>query len=212
MLAFPHPGSVRTEFMMSVVNQNEVKDNPVARVLAYGTGPVMSKARNAITRMFLDGDQEWLWMVDTDIEFSIRTLPALLAAADPEDTPVVSGVYYSREKGEEHPIAYGAGHDDQGRFRFGALTPELVKGDGVLQVAAVGAGCLLMHRNAFKRINGAKPGDEGFWWAEMIIDQELFGEDMSFCLRCAMAEVPVLLHCGVRVGHVKTDTIGDVSP
>ena len=36
------------------------------------------------------------------------------------------------------------------------------------------------------------------------IGTALVGEDLTFCLRCAAAGVPVHVHTGVRAGHMKT--------
>jgi hypothetical protein len=213
LLAFPHPGTVRTEFMMSVFDQGTSEDSLVASVLAFPTGPVLSKARNQIARQFLATDHEWLWMIDTDIIFTRKTLPALLDIADPDETPVVSALFNGRPEGEDMPIAYGAGKDSEGRFKFGFLRPEQIGDKGaVIQVAAVGTGCILIHRNAFERISKHNPGDDGLWFCEMVVDGDEFGEDMSFCMRLALAEVPLLLHTGVRVGHVKSQMLGVVSP
>jgi hypothetical protein len=46
----------------------------------------------------------------------------------------------------------------------------------------------------------------------MIVDGRQQGEDLSFCLRCAMAEIPVYVHTGVQVGHMKAVQLGQVSP
>ena len=35
----------------------------------------------------------------------------------------------------------------------------------------------------------------------------LMGEDMTFCLRCAAADIPVHVHTGVKAGHMKTQML-----
>lgn len=212
MLAFPTDGWPRIEFMMSVVAVARDPQSPVDAVHARTSGPVLTKARNEITVHFLESPFEWLWMVDTDITFSLATLPAMLRCADPGERPVISALYRSPLEADRvpYPVLYSAGHDEQGRFRFGVIKdpPE----NRLVHVGAAGAGCLLLHRSVFERISKAKPEDDLLWWAEISVDGEVFGEDMSFCLRAAMAQIPVLAHTGIQVAHVKTSALGEVNP
>ena len=39
----------------------------------------------------------------------------------------------------------------------------------------------------------------------------LLGEDLTFCLRCAAAGIPVHVHTGVQFGHVKPVMLGKVT-
>lgn len=39
----------------------------------------------------------------------------------------------------------------------------------------------------------------------------LMGEDLTFCLRCAAAGIPVHVHTGVQVGHMKSVMLGNVT-
>jgi hypothetical protein len=43
------------------------------------------------------------------------------------------------------------------------------------------------------------------WFRETPVGpMALMGEDMTFCLRCAAAGIPVHVHTGVKAGHMKT--------
>jgi GT2 family glycosyltransferase len=214
MLGFPHGGSVRTDFMLSVVAEAQDPSSPVDYVYAHGSGPGLSKARNAIAARFLETDYDYLWMVDTDIVFSPATLPALLQCADPVDRPLVSAVYHSQWGDLPlFPVLFRAARNSgTGRFGFVPLTDGELPDKNLAAVAAAGCGCLLAHRSVFERISKAKPEEAALWFAEMIIDGDVFGEDLSFCVRAALAEVPVLTHSGIQVGHVKPQMLGTVTP
>ena len=66
------------------------------------SGANVSKARNEIARRFLDeSEDEWLLMVDTDLLFATDFILGLLEAADPEERPVISGLYFAQEAAPE---------------------------------------------------------------------------------------------------------------
>jgi hypothetical protein len=81
----------------------------------------------------------------------------------------------------------------------------------MFQVAATGTGCLLVHRSVFERIRDfVRPGADrpGFnaafpWFQETAHDDRPVGEDITFCWRAGLAEIPVFVNTGVHIGHVK---------
>lgn len=210
MMAFPHPGTVRTEFMLRTMTAVQEDASRIAEVAELSTGPGIGVARNKIAERFLTSTFDWLWMVDTDMVFSEATLPRLLEAADPELRPVIGAMCCVISDSQVKTTIYEASRDDEGDFAFRHLTewPD----NTVLRVDATGAGCLLVHRSVFKRISEANPEADHVWFAEMVIGPHQIGEDLSFCMRCAMAEIPVFVHTGVEVGHMKTLQLGNVRP
>lgn len=209
-LAFPHPGNVATPFMIRTISALYCTDSRLGEVADLQTGPGIGLARNKMVRSFLDSPCEWLWMCDTDMLFSNETLPALLSHADPEERPVVGAFCCVVNNDVIKPSLYMAAEDADGKFGFAYL--EKWPHDELIRVDATGAGCLLMHKSVFKRISEANPDDDGLWFAEMIIGGNQIGEDMSFCIRCRAAGIPVYVHTGIEVGHVKLVQLGKVSP
>jgi len=214
MLAFPHAGEVKTEFMLSVFDACTAPDSRVGELRDFRTGPALAQARNQISRIFLDSPYEWLWMLDSDMIISAATLPALLAAASPEVMPVLGAMCFIQAgpvQGQEIPNLYEAVRDPRdGRFTFKSL--ERFPMGPPFRVAATGGACLLVHRSVFKRIEEADPSYRGLWFAELTAEGYAFGEDFSFCMRCSQAGVPVHVHTGVQVAHTKSAVIGCVSP
>ena len=179
--------------------------------LAAPSGPNISEARNLLVRRFLDECRApWLWMLDTDMVFAPDALDRLVAGADPERRPVVGALCYSQDEhgGEPHPVMYElVEQDGQHGFARYRLWPE----DICFPVGATGAACLVMHRNALQKVE-ARSGDRAApWFRESVIGAALVGEDLTFCLRCAVAKIPVHVHTGVSVGHVKPVTLGKVT-
>jgi GT2 family glycosyltransferase len=194
----------RNEFTASLLGICMEGSTRVRTVIALESGPNISGPRNMIVRDFLeDGLAPWLLMLDTDMWFPADTADRLIAAADPVARPVVGALAFSRNaEGAPFSTMYELTEKD-GRpafTRYGTW-PE----DTCVRVSATGAACLLMHRDALETV--AKDGGDvaAPWFRETSVGpMALMGEDLTFCLRCAAAGIPVHVHTGVRVGHMKT--------
>ncbi|WP_435585814.1 hypothetical protein [Micromonospora aurantiaca (nom. illeg.)] len=174
----------------------------------------VAPGRNDIAAQFLDGtDGEWLWMVDTDMGFAPDTVDQLVKAADAELRPVLGGLCFALKRQERGDL-YAE------RFRMAPTVYEYLDlGDEVgfrpildyprgqvVQVAATGAACLLMHRSALAKVRG-RYGDA---WFDPIVHPtgakgrpRTFSEDLSFCVRLASVDLPIHVDTGVRTSHHK---------
>jgi hypothetical protein len=158
------------------------------------SGPVLDQTRNKITRKFLKGDADWLLMIDSDMSFEPDLLDQLLEIADPDERPIVGPLCYSVNHDGVFPVAYLRNGEQYGQV---SNPPE----NELIQVSAVGAACLLIHRSALEAIEGVDmPGE---WWDRLFLGEKPLGEDMAFMLRAEMAGVPVHIHTGIPIGHVK---------
>ena len=207
MIANISPGLVRTEFcasLLAVVMQGKTN---IDSVLLAQSGPNLSTARNQVTRQFLDEQTApWLFLADSDMWFEADTVDRLIAAADPVERPVVGALCYSQNNdnggGEPYATMYELTQGPEGELAFVryAKWPE----DTLVQVAATGAAALLVHRGVLERVEKAAGDRAAPWFRESVTGTALMGEDLTFCLRCAATGIPVHVHTGVRVGHMKT--------
>ena len=118
MLGFIHGGTVRTEFMSSVL---AVLAGPhtsplIGGVVDASAGPLIAMARNMLVKRFLKSDLGWLWFVDTDIQFAPGTLEKLMDAADPQGAPVVSALYWVTMGGDQVPPPTPLGPTEAGTW------------------------------------------------------------------------------------------------
>jgi GT2 family glycosyltransferase len=197
-IGYVHPGAVRAEFMQSVLGVVRDGATDVEDVLGVRSGANISRARNLLVDGFLGSCRaEWLWMVDSDMVFTADALDALIGSADPVERPIISGLYFrpSDVAGDAPvPVLFGSA--------------ELPENDCVT-VDATGAGCLLVHRDAFEAI--AKRYDPPApWFFETIENEKYYGEDVNFCRRAKSTGLSVYVNTGVQVGHVKYATVGKV--
>lgn len=204
VVGYVHPGTVRAEFCASLLATAMEGRTPLDSVLTLESGPNISTARNKLVRDFLDRQRApWLLMVDTDMVFGADVLDRLVADADPVDRPVLGALCFSLDAGMLVPTMYELTEAEGGRAAF--VRYERWPEDACVRVTATGAACLLLHRSALERVEKAVGDVAAPWFRETAAGpMALMGEDMTFCLRCAAADVPVYVHTGVRVGHMKT--------
>ena len=206
VIGYVHGGTVRAEFAASLLAVAMEGKTHVDSVIAVGSGPNISTARNMVARSFLeDQAAPWLFMADTDMWFPADMIDRLAAAADPELRPVVGALCFSQNTddggGEPYSTMYELAERD-GEICF--VRYKKWPDDAVVQVAATGAACLLVHRDALLAAE-KRAGDRAApWFRESVAGASLIGEDLTFCLRLAAAGIPVHVHTGVRAGHMKT--------
>ena len=204
--AYCHGGLVRAEFAASVLDLVVKGTAEVETVLAYQSGPNISTARNQLVNSFLtEYTAPWLLMLDTDMWFPPDTAARLIEAADPVERPVVGALCFSQNiEGAPYSTMYELTEPEPGRLAFARRRdwPE----DECVKVSATGAACLLMHRDALELVQKTSGDIAAPWFRETPVGAPLalMGEDMTFCLRCQAAGIPVHVHTGIRAGHMKT--------
>jgi hypothetical protein len=206
VIGYVHSGTVRAEFCASLLAVCMEGKTPVTSVLAAGSGPNISTAWNMVCRQFLEQDQAaWLFMCDTDMWFPADTVDRLIAAADPVRRPVTGALCYSQNTddpaGEPYATMYELTERD-GDLCFVRYKqwPE----DTVVRVTGTGAAALLIHRSVLETVEKHAGDLAAPWFRESQTRTALMGEDLTFCLRCGAAGIPVHVHTGVKVGHIKT--------
>jgi hypothetical protein len=208
-VGYVHGGTVRAEFLASMLAV--ARKSGGARVdvfLDAPSGPNISEARNLTVRRFLeDYRAPWLLMVDTDMVFTPSDVDRLVQAADPLRRPVLGALCYSQDgtTGEKRPTMYELVQEDGGQVGF--CRYKIWPQDACMPVSATGAAFLLIHRDALTAIEKASGDRAAPWFRESVIGSALVGEDMTFCLRAGAAGIPVHVHTGVTVGHVKTTVL-----
>jgi GT2 family glycosyltransferase len=207
LLGYVTGGWNRDEFMDSII-VSILSDDAVGGYIKVNPGPLLVLGRNLLTSQFLGRDQEWLMMVDTDIVFKKDAVSRLLASADPVERPIMSGLYHIFEKGKKVPAVYANEGSEPSELE---LVPyDSPDEDIVAQAFAVGAGFLLVHRSVFEKIRDMSEG-QASWFREIVVNGRDFGEDISFCLRANVAGFPIHVNTGVRVGHIKSAMLGEVT-
>jgi len=173
-------------------------------------------ARNGAVQHFLaDGGADWLFWVDSDMGFAADTVDQLLAAADPQLRPIVSGLTFANRDAEEDgmggrftlaaPVIMDWKHiDGEVGFdiRWNYAQNAIVRCDGV------GSACVLVHRSVFERI-AAEFGPNWYTRTRNPSTGQMISEDLSFCVRANALEIPIHVHTGVKTTHAKPVWLGE---
>lgn len=176
--------------------------------MRFGTDGLVA-ARNQVAAQLLASDCDYLLWVDTDMGFAHDSLDRLMQVADPETRPVIGGLCFAARQyatdgmsgywTRPQPTLYDWRDNSDGGSGF-VISP-MYPVNALMRVAATGSAFILIHRSVFEKI----AEQMGPTWYERTPapNGELLGEDISFCVRAAMVEVPVHVHTGVRTSHYK---------
>lgn len=212
VVGYIHPGTVRAEFMKSMLELQSRSKTPIEAFMALQSGPNIVRARNKLVRQFMeDQSAPWLLMIDTDMVFAPDSLDRLIYSANRKTRPIVGGLCYSQGGGDDMLEQYTTMYELMEREGG----PKFVRyvewqENAMKRVSATGTGFLMVHRDAFDRILRHKPDPVCPWFKETVLGDSLVGEDMTFCLRAGAAGVPIYVHTGVQVGHMKSTMLGKV--
>lgn len=213
-VGYMHNGATAGAFTDSMVRMllwDRDHDDRIADIAIVCSGPRLAHSRNnMVAAMLEEADRfEWAFFVDADMAFSPDALDALLATADPEERPIVSGLAFSVGiygetepcifRYRDHPDGKGPALCQPGNLPFNEL----------IWVDAAGAACLLVHRQVLEDIL-AKYGDRHYIWFEEELDHRgnEVGEDVTFCLRARDCGFPLHAHTGIPFGHLKLHPFG----
>jgi hypothetical protein len=185
---------------------------PKGDTIAVQSSPRPGEARNRVIDMFatLEQEPEWLLMFDDDMVFEPDILERMLAVADPEHVPILGGLCFAGGRVHDpFPTIYASVQKD------GYASIEQVSEyprDALVKVGATGGACLLIHRGVLAAMKAAYGKTQsGFpnphvWFQDGVVgpEGEAWGEDTAFCVKAGALGIPVHVHTGIKVGHIKS--------
>jgi len=167
-----------------------------------GSGQIAT-GRNNVTAVFLDGTEaQWLWFVDSDMGWTVADAQALFDSADPVTAPIVGGLCFGLRR-----TAPGRANSEHS-----AMFPTLLRKQGsgfvpwwdyprdqMVEVDATGAAFLLIHRDVIEKMR--VDGDS--WFTPVASGDQMFSEDISFCIRAANHGYRVRVNTAAKTVHHK---------
>lgn len=143
---------------------------------------------------------DWLLWVDSDIVLSMNAFDLLWETADEATRPVVSGVYFISREAEQplmrpYPCVFMEREDGAG-ITFVHPLPQ----NQVIQVDSSGMGFVLMHKSVGEKLSKEFPDE--FLFAESD-GKRFVGEDISFYKKLKKINIPLHVHTGALVRHMK---------
>jgi GT2 family glycosyltransferase len=196
VLGVIHDASMDSPFVWSLFDLIRKRENQIIGAISVGGGAGrLDNARNEVAKRFLKVQSEWLLTLDTDMVFSVENFDALLASADPDFAPIVSGIYFVDERPPRAAAANTVGDSIKSISDW--------EEDKLIPVEWCGAGFMLIHRSVFEKL-----GDEPYRQDIVAPSGALVGEDYSFCERARQAGFTIQVNPSVFVGHVKPRILG----
>lgn len=213
-LGYLSPGSVATKFHESVVNLVQ-RDARVTQRVCLISGPRIATARNQIVRDFLKGDNEYLFMVDSDMTFPSDVCEQFLEVVNPRIRPVIGGLCFGGGRvNVPFPTLYTLVDPTTNNGKITKVITQYPK-NALCKVDATGAAALFIHRDALLTMEkefGQMP--DGYdnphpWFAESVHLGHEYGEDWTFCMRLKKMSIPLYVHTGIKFGHIKTQNFDE---
>jgi hypothetical protein len=167
----------------------------------------LAKARNRLVVEFLDNHPEcdWLWFCDTDMVFPPDTLHRMIARAHECDVKILGALCVIVTSEGAVPTLFVPDDD--------AITHVMLdyEDNQVVELAATGTGCLLVHRDVLEDMRMKSAGSIHSWFGYDQYTTDAgeweLGEDVSFCLRAREAGWKVYVDTTMHVGHHKSSKV-----
>lgn len=202
-------GCLRDTFRVDRHGARRIQDREIEVV-----GSQIDAERNDIVEGFLAHPDQpaWLLMIDADMVWVPDDVTRLLDAADEKTAPVMAGLCFAesrQNRGELWPTMMVFVPGEHGEAVGLKRIKEWPRGE-ICKVDATGAAFLLVHRSIFERLREVMgESHPAPWFAVTYSAAERFGEDVTFFMRLHMLEVPVFVHTGVSIGHVKLRVLNE---
>jgi hypothetical protein len=142
--------------------------------------------------------------------FEPDLLNRLLSSANERIRPIVGGLCFGGGRvGVPFPTLYTLTSPKDNNGKLTKVVSDYPK-DALCKVDATGAACLLIHRSILLDMGKQySTMPDGFdnphpWFAESVHQGHEYGEDWTFCMRLKQMKVPLYVHTGVKLGHIKT--------
>ena len=181
-------------------------DKKLDHMIQVGNRGLTTRSRNVLVKTFLETTKaEWLLIIDADERLSIDTWNKLIETAHHKDRPIVSGLVFAAfwDEGEAlRPVPTIYRMNETNGLQPIDNYPE----NKVIEVDAVGTGCLLIHRDVFLEMQKQSTPNQGkdwAWFVEGAIDGTYFGEDLLFSKRLKSMGYKIHAHTGAILPHHK---------
>lgn len=163
--------------------------------------------------------QEWLFLVDDDIQMPADTLDKLLEHAHPVSRPIVGApykhpfetpgivpsVFFWDFDSKPHP-ATGEKYKTYIPLQADTFS-RLVSGSptSLVRCDSTGLGCVLIHRSVFSRMYESNRWHKALPWFNTDIAENdvLMGEDHTFFRRAASLGFPLYIRGDISLKHIK---------
>ena len=199
-------GTIDALLAMDLIHIAREKDGHFDHMVQVGNVGLTTRSRNVVVNTFLETtNANWLLMIDSDERLSLDTWHKLIDSAHDKDRPIVSGLVFAAFfDGEDalRPVPTIYLMDSERGLQPIDGYPE----NQLIEVDAVGTGCILIHRSVLLEMQKQATPNQGknwAWFVEGAIDGTYFGEDLLFSKRLKSMGYKIFAHTGAILPHHK---------
>ena len=205
-------GTIDAMLAIDLIHIAREKNGHFDHLVQVGNIGLTTRSRNVVVKTFLEEtDADWLLLIDSDERLSIDAWHKLIDAAHDKDRPIVSGLvfaaFFDNEDGlRPVPTIYRMDPEK------GLEAIDAYPIDELIEVDAVGTGCLLIHRSVLLDMQKQATPNQGkdwAWFVEGAIDGTYFGEDLLFSKRLKSMGYKIFAHTGAILPHHKQFWLDD---
>lgn len=207
MVCWCDNGTVDGKFMEGVVYTLLTAGLPITSAQRVQGNQIGRQRQTAFDTWHKKTNFDWLLWVDSDIVLTNEALQMVWKAADKDKRPVISGTYFISKQMESsimqpYPAVFMA-HDDN-KYLMSYVHP--LPFNQLMKVDYAGFGFLLMHRSVADKMREFH-GDISFFIESMDeannSKDTFIGEDIQFFMKMREAGIPLHVHTGATVKHMK---------
>jgi hypothetical protein len=199
-------GTINALLAIDLIHIAKERNGHFDHMVQVGNIGLTTRSRNVVVKTFLEKtDAEWLLMIDSDERLSLETWHKLLDSAHDKDRPIVSGLVFAAffdGADELRPVPTIYKMD----MEKGLQPIDAYPVNQLIEVDAVGTGCILIHRKVLLDMQAnatAHQGKDWAWFVEGAIDGTYFGEDLLFSKRLKSMGYSIFAHTGAILPHHK---------
>lgn len=186
-------------------------------------GPRVAEGRHRLVEHFLTTPAfeaaDWLLMLDDDMVFDADLLHRLMAVASYPERPIIGGLCFAgRHYGRQWPTIYEMYQDEE---HWGVRPVMDYPENTLVKCGGTGAACLLVHRQVYlgmaaapwnKTLTDGRPNPYP-WFVEGLVahDGAPLGEDIAFSRKAVTLGIPIHVHTGAKLGHLKTAALTEAT-
>jgi len=170
-------------------------DEYVKVMLKIVSGKNVVNARNEIVQEALSSNVDYLFFMDSDMQFPQGALQRLLD----HQKDIVGGLYCKK---------YEPFHCVVGRLQSGKIFSVTEFPDGLDEVSTLGTGCILIDTDVFKKMK--------YPWFEYQVardmgldydDDHFMTEDTVFCIKAGRMDYKIYCDFSIKCGHIGRSTV-----
>jgi hypothetical protein len=217
-ISYVHHGEVNAFFMQGILDILRKYPTTIGSYTGMQGLGLLTKTRNMAVAHFLDETKDdWMLIIDADEYLPISSFKKLIESADNWKVPILSGLVFGVSNPldanyKPRPCIF---KDNESSENVGFDIYYDYKVNTLMEVAAAGTGCLLVHRRVFEQLREEyqeKVGKDWCWFTDGPYgNNDWISEDLSFCKRVKESGFKIHAHTGAILPHSKNIWVSEAN-